>query len=93
MLIGDWDDNNGELFGSPVWVCEDADGEDVGKFVWGGNDNEVDSSLVCGGTTGNMIGLDDDGWELGVDDSCTVGWSVGSVSVVASSFGFGLDHW
>ena len=33
----------------------------------------LDGSLVCGGTTGNMVGLDDDGWELGVDDSCIVG--------------------
>ena len=64
-----------------------------GSLVCGGQVGEDNGLLVCGSTTGNMVGLDDDGWELGVDDndSCRVdGWNVGSVSVVASSFGFGF---
>ena len=44
-----------------------------GSLVCGGLVGEDDGSLVCGGTTGNMVGFDDGGWELGVDDSCTVG--------------------
>lgn len=54
-------------------VCGGLVGEDDGSLVCGRSEGGLDGSLVRRGTTDNMVGLDDDGWELGLDDGCIVG--------------------